>query len=168
MKKALLVLISLVFAAATAFAQPKYGHVNTGLVLESLSVTAEADSLLRMYQDSLQLGFQALELELKTKYEALVKNAPDMTPKAVEAARIELEQIQQEMQAYEQEGARMFEMRRAQLLTPIVDRVMAGIKAYAKTHSYAIIFDSSLPQALLFVDDAQDLTEKIIAELKEM
>ena len=163
--KNLLLLGLLCLSAAVASAQAKFGHVNTGLVLESLSRTAEADSLLQVYQDTLRQGLEALEAEFSTMLEAAKKNQPDMTPKAMQQAQQELEELQQQIQVFQSEGARMFEERRATYLTPIVDEVMATIRAYAKTNGYTIIFDSSLPQALLFVDEAADLTPVIIAEL---
>ncbi len=164
MKNAVLFTL-LCLLSVVASAQAKFGHVNTGLVLESLASTAEADSLLQNYQDSLRVGLEGLEAEFSTMLEAARKNQPDMTPKAVQKAQQELEELQQQIQVFQSEGARMFEQRRGLYLTPIVDEVMATIKAYAKTNGYTIIFDSSLPQALLFVDDAADLTANIIAEL---
>ena len=166
MKKALLV-CALCLAAALAAAQQKIGHVNTGLVLESLPETAAADSLLRLYQDSLATGGQALQQEFETKYRSLLNDtlAADRTPKQTQVLQTELQELQQQMQVYQQEAARMFELRRGQYISPIVQRVSASIEAYAKANGYSLILDSSIPQALLFVDEEQDLTPVIIAEL---
>ncbi len=165
MKNLLLLTLLCLSAVAVASAQAKLGHVNTGLVLESLDATAEADSMLQVYQDTLRDGLAALEAEFTTMLEAAQSGRSDMTPKALQQAQQDLQELQQQIEVFQSEGARMFESRRAQYLTPIVDEVMATIRAYAKTNGYTLILDSSLPQALLFVDDAADLTPVIIAEL---
>ncbi len=165
MKNALLSCLLLCLCATVASAQAKFGHVNTGLVLESLAATAEADSLLQMYQDTLRKGLTDLESEFSTMLEAAKLNQPDMTPKQVQQAQEELAELQQQIEVFQQEGARMFEVRRGEYLTPIVTEVMQTVQAYAKANGYTIIFDSSLPQSMLFVDDAADLTPNIIAEL---
>lgn len=151
----------------TASAQNKLGHVNTGLVLESLVVTAEADSMLQLYQDSLQAGFLLLQDEFNEKYKYGSENKENLTPKQIAQLQEQLQDLQQQIEIFEREGARMFEQRRAQYLTPIVDNVMATIRAYAKTNGYQFIFDSSLPQAMLFAQEGADLTPNIIAELKD-
>ena len=166
MKNALLACL-LCCGAALATAQQKIGHVNTGLVLEALPETAAADSLLRLYQDSLTAGGEALQREFETKYLALVNDtlAADRTPKQSQALQQELQELQQQIQTFQQEAARMFEQRRGGYISPIVQRVSDAIEAYAKTNGYHLILDSSIPQALLFVDEEQDLTPAIIAEL---
>ena len=166
MKKAILTTLAATCLTVAAFAQLKYGHVNTGIVLESLPETAAADSLLRLYQDSLQFGFAALETEFREKVSALETDYPELTPIRARERQQELGELQAQMQAYQQEAARMFELRRGQYLTPIVDRVMGAIRAFAKTNGYTIVFDSSLPQAMLYVDDAQDLTPEVQAAMQ--
>ena len=164
MRKALLVCL-LSCTAALASAQTKIGHVNTGLILESLPETAAADSLLQLYQDSLSTGGQSMQDTFVAKLTYLRDNEADLTPRRAQELQTELQEMQQQMQVFQQEAARMFEFRRAQYLQPIVNRVADTVTAYAKTNGYQLIFDSSVPQSLLFAEEENDLTPVIIAEL---
>ena len=166
MQRALLA-CALSLTCVLAAAQQKIGHVNTGLVLEALPETAAADSLLQVYQDSLSAGGQALQTAFEAKYRELLSDslAAERTPKQTQALQQELQEMQQEMQTFQQVAAQAFEQRRGQYLTPIVTRVADAIKAYAKANGYSLVVDASVPQALLFVDEENDLTPVIIAEL---
>ena len=164
MKKATLAcLFSL--TAALALGQTKVGHVNTGIVLESLPETAVADSMLRLYQDSLTAGGQTLQDTFVAKLTYLQENQANITPRKSQELQAELQELQQQIQVYQQEAARMFDVRRGQYLQPIVNRLSDAVEAYAKTHGYSLVLDSSLPQSLLFANEDEDLTPLIIAEL---
>ena len=147
-------------AAATAPAAAggfKAAHLNTGLILEALPESAEADSLLRVFQDSLQQGFAALEAEFGEKLAYLQNNQADITPKQSQELQTELQQLQQSVQTYQQEGARLFEARRDRYITPLVVRVQAN--------GYNVVFDVSVPGALVFARESEDITIAVIAEL---
>jgi len=161
----ILLLLSLLLAGSTLFAQTKVGHVNTGLVLEAMPEAAVADSLMRLYQDSLANGYEALELEFQTKYKNLTDSVQLITPKTRQLREQELQALQQQLQVYQQESSRMFEYRRGQYLQPLVVKVQAVINAHAKENGYALILDTSVPGALLYVSEAEDLTDTIIKGL---
>ncbi len=127
---------------------------------------ANADTLLSKYQDTLRVQFTKLETELQTLVDSVRGAQENLTPKQLQAAEQRAGELQQEMQVFQQEGARMFEVRRETYLGPILEKVQAQITAYAKTNGFSMIFDSSVPGVLVFAQESQDLTEKIIAELE--
>jgi len=152
----------------TASAQTVSAHVNTGLVLESMPGTAVADSLLRQYQDSLALGFEAIQNEFNEKFVAFrdEEAASNRTPKQSQALQEELQMIQQQVQVYQQESARMFEIRRGTYLNPLFTRVEETIAAYAKTNGIDVVFDMAVGNVMLFAKDEKDITEDVIEALK--
>jgi len=160
-----LLFFSLLLAASSLFAQTKVGHVNTGLVLESMPEAAVADSLMRLYQDSLETGFKTLEAVFEQKYKNLSDSVQLVTPKTRQLREQELQGLQQQLQVYQQESSRMFEVRRSQYLTPLVLKVQESIDSYAKANGYNLILDTSVPGALLYVSEAEDLTDSIISNL---
>lgn len=145
----------------------KAAHLNSGVILESLPASADADSLLRRYQDSLRTGLTALEQEFTEKLTYLQENQADITPKQSRELQTELQGLQESVTVYQQEAARMFEARRELYLSPIVDRVQAAIEAYAKTNGYTIVFDVSVPGAMVFAQESSDITEEVIAAMGE-
>jgi len=160
-----LLLFSLLLAGSTLLGQNKVGHVNTGLVLESMPEAGVADSLMRLYQDSLATGFGILEQEFEQKYKHLSDSVQLITPKIRQLREQELQALQQQLQTYQQESQRMFQYRRGQYLQPLVTKVQAAIDAYAKANSYTMILDTSIPGALLYVRETDDLTDAIIKSL---
>lgn len=160
-----LLFFCLLIAGSSLFAQTKVGHVNTGLVLESMPEAAVADSLMRLYQDSLTTGFQMLEQEFEQKYKNLTDSVQLVTPKTRQLREQELQGLQQQMQVFQQESGRMFEYRRGQYLQPLVLKLQSAIDSYAKANGYNLILDTSIPGALLYVNEADDLTDKIISSL---
>jgi len=160
-----LLLFSLLLVGSTLIAQTKVGHVNTGLVLEAMPETAVADSLMGLYQDSLALGYQGLETEFQQKYKNLSDSIQLITPNTRQLREQELQALQQQLQVYQQESARMFEYRRGQYLQPLVEKVQNRIDTYAKSNGYNMILDTSIPGVLLYVRESDDLTKLIIESL---
>ena len=168
MRKALLLSLlacATALASTSASAQTRVGHVNTGLILESLPETAVADSLLQLYQDSLTAGGQTMQDTFLSKLTYLQENQENLTPRKAQELQTELQEMQQEIQTFQQLAAQNFEYRRGQYLQPIVTRVRDAVAAYAKTNGYNLILDASLPQSLLFANAESDLTPAIITEL---
>ena len=155
----------LVLTSQWAFAQDqtRVGHVNVGLVLEAMPEMAVADSLLRGYQDSLAAQFDTLSNQLQRRYNYLVENEADLTPKQSAEIQQELQLLQEELQVYQSEGARMFQLRRESYLTPILTGLREFVQTYAQENGYTLVLDSSLPNTLLYTTESTDLTEKIAA-----
>ena len=151
-------------AAEVAF---RPAHLNSGLIMEAMPGTAAADSLLRQYQDSLQAGLLAMEADFNRRFKNLQDSVDYLTPRQSQARQQELQVIQQQVQVYQQEAARMFEVRRARYLQPLVDRVSAAITSYAQANGYSIVFDVAVPNAVLFAEEGEDITQAIIAALGE-
>lgn len=160
-----LLLFSLLLAGTTLFGQTKVGHVNTGLVLEAMPEAAVADSLIRLYQDSLATGYETLELEFQQKYKNLSDSVQLITPKTRQLREQDLQSLQQQLQTYQQESQRMFEYRRAQYLQPLVMKVQTLIDSYAKANGFTLILDTSVPGTLLYARETDDLTDEIIKGL---
>lgn len=152
-------------ASAPAPGTTKTAHLNTGLILESLPESAVADSMLRQYQDSLRTGLEAIEDEFATKLQYLQDNQDDITPKQSQELQTELQGLQQSVQTYQQAATQQFEVRRDEYLNPIVQRVQAAIEAHAQAEGYTLVFDVSVPGALVFARDGDDITEAVIARL---
>lgn len=99
------------------------------------------------------------------KYKNLSDSVQLITPRTKQLREQELQTIQQQLQVYQQESARMFEYRRGQYLGPLVSKVQKTIDSYAKANGYGLILDTSVPGALLYVRETDNLTDMIIKSL---
>ena len=147
-RKTTFFLVALMFSAFSLLAQtepPKYGHMNLGNLLEQMPETAKAEADLRVMADSLNrkdsvmtAEFQAAFLKLKQEYDA-----GDLTAVQIQQRQTTLETQRQAIQKFEENAQAQLEVRRNDLLGPILERVEAAIQAVAKENGFLMIFDVS-------------------------
>jgi outer membrane protein len=155
------------FNPENSFSQTKYGHVNIGNLLEMLPEVKNADSLLIVYRDSIIAVSGARTKQFEEKVNAFVKKRD-----AGELTRIQ-EQTEGENLKKEEEYIANLEnivmdgmqRRRKAYLEPILGRVNDAIQAVGKEGGYAMIFDTSVPNTVLFVSETDDVLPAVLAKL---
>lgn len=152
--------------ALSAFAQ-KVGHVNTGILLEGMSEVKAADTALETLQKQLVSKGEGMVKAFQTEYQAIVAqvNAGKLTPKQQQDQQAILQKKQQEIQAYEQKVQNDVLKKREELLKPILDKVDQAIKEVGKEGSFLFIFDTAIPNVILFADDPLDVTDRVKTKL---
>lgn len=161
----LMALLSLGFISAQA--QKKYGHLNFNGLMAQMSETKAADSQLEAYQKQLVAKGEGMAKTFQDKVAAYYKEVQDreLTPKAQEEKEAALGKERDEILKYEQEVQQKLTEKRQELLKPIVEKAQKAIEEYAKANGYAMIFDTSVFNALLFAKDSDDLMPAIKAKL---
>ena len=152
--------------ALTVFAQ-KVGHVNTGLLLEAMPEVKAADTQLESLQKKLMSEGETMVKAFQKEYQETVAevNSGSMTPKQQQDKQQVLQQKQQQIQAFEVKVQEDILKEREKLLKPILDKVDAAIQAVGKEGGYLFIFDTSVPNVILFAEEPLDLTEEVRAKL---
>lgn len=156
----------LLLGPSMAVAQ-KYGHLNFGNLIASLEDTKTADTDLEAYQKQLIAKGEEMAKEWQTKAQAFAQKvqAGELTPRQQQTQQEELEAERDEIIAYEQEVTQKVQAKRQELLSPIVDKAEAAIKAVAQEGGYVMIFDTSTFNAILFAKDSDDVMELVKAKL---
>jgi outer membrane protein len=165
MKK--LVILTFAFCISIgAYAQQKFGHLNTGNLLESLPEVALADSLLMKYQDSLAIKGQELVKTFEKDYTAYIDevNKGLLPPVQQQQKEAGLQKQQETIEAYKNEMETKIGLRRQAYLKPILSRVDEEIRKIGKENNYAFIFDTSTG-ATLFALESEDLTQLVLKRL---
>lgn len=165
MKKILFAFVLSVFAL-TAFAQ-KVGHVNTGILLEGMPEVKAADTKLEALQKQLITKGEGMVKAFQAEYQKAVAeaNSGTLTPQQQQDKQAQLQKKQQEIQAYEQQVQQDILKKREELLKPILDRVDTAIKAVGKESGFLFIFDTAIPNVILFADEPLDVTDRVKAKL---
>ncbi len=165
MKKIFFAFVLAVFALS-AFAQ-KVGHVNTGILLEAMADVKAADSQLETLQKQLVSKGEGMVKAFQTEYEAVRAevNAGKLNPKQQQEKQALLQKKQQEIQAYEQKVQNDVLKKREELLKPILDKVDKAIKEVGKEGDFLFIFDTAIPNVILFADEPLDVTDKVKTKL---
>ncbi len=165
MKKILFAFALSIFALS-AFAQ-KVGHVNTGILLEGMSEVKAADSQLEALQKQLVSKGETMVKAFQAEYQAVVAdaNAGKLTPQQQQEKQAALQKKQQEIQTYEQQVQNDILKKREELLKPILDKVDGAIKEVGKENNFLFIFDTAIPNVILFADEPLDVTDKVKTKL---
>jgi outer membrane protein len=150
--------IALIFMGSMAIAQQKYGHLNTGNILESMPAVAKADSVLVIFQRDLQAKEDDMISKFEEEYMDFVKkaNAGELPKVAIERKQNEFQQKEQEIIEYQKEAQRQITAKRKELLDPLLRNLQETVDKIAKANNYSYIFDIS-SGAFLFAKESEDI-----------
>ncbi len=156
MKKIVLI-VATAFAAVTAFAQPKFAHVNTTELVQLCPEMAKARETMTAASNDAQETFNDMQAEFNSKYQAYQSKASTWTQAVRESKEKELSEIQQRLQEFSQSVQAELQQQEQQLMQPIYQKVNETIQELAKKGGFVFVFDV---QNVLYVDAAQstDLT----------
>lgn len=161
-----LALLFLGISVSTSFAQ-KFGYLNSAAILVQVPETKTADEQLKNYQADLVKKGEEMAAKLDKDYQAFAKayQAGTIPPAEAQKKQAELQQQQQAIVAYEQEVMTKLETKRQELFSPILLKVEKAIQEVGKEGSYTFIFDVSVPNTILFVEEKDDLSKTVLAKL---
>jgi len=164
--KKLFILAVLVSVAIGAQAQ-KYGHLNFGNLVALMPETAAADSEMQALRQELNAEADTLAKAFQAKYLAAIEEVQSgtLSPLQQQQKQEELQKEQEKLANYEQESSQKMQARRAELLEPIISRAETAIQEVAKENGYIMIFDTSVMNAVLFAQDADDVMPLVKAKL---
>ncbi len=156
-------LLVIIMASLSVVNAQKFGHINSALIIEQHPKVASANAELEAFQKILVDSFTVRAKAFEDKYRAFLEQANSGTMSQVmsETKQNELREEQQTLKTGEEQLQFRILQKRESLLKPILAEVDAIIQAVGKEGNYTMIFDTSVPGALLFAVDADDLTEKI-------
>ena len=156
MKKILLIAAT-AFAAVTAFAQPKFAHVNSTELVQLCPEMDKARETMTAASNEAQETFNDMQAEFNTKYQTYQSKASTWTQAVRESKEKELTEIQQRLQEFSQSVQAELQQQEQQLMQPIYQKVNETIQELAKKGGFVFVFDV---QNVLYVDAAQstDLT----------
>ena len=146
MKKILLIAAS-ALVAVSAFAQPKFAHVNTTELIQLCPEMDKARETLNAAQMEAQETFNDMQTEFNTKLQTYQSKGSTWT----DATR------QQRLQEFSQTVQMELQQQEQTLMQPIYEKVNNVIQDLAKKGGYIFVFNA---EGVLYVDPAQshDLT----------
>lgn len=165
--KKLAVLIFLVFAGLQFGMAQQYGHLNFGNLLAALPETKAADADINAYSQQLIKQGEQKAKALQEEFAGVVQQIQngELSPKQQQDAENRFQKKQQELRAYEAEIQQKVAQKRQEILSPLLKKVEEAIAAVAKEKGVVMVFDTSVFNAILFVEDADDLMPAVKAKL---
>jgi len=153
-----LIILSLTLFCTAISAQQKYGHLNTGNLLESMPEVKNADSALVIIQDSLQKKETEMIQAFEKEYMAFVEqaNAGELPKITIDKKQAEFQQKENDILAYRREVQNIIIQKRQELLDPILERVQKAVDQVAKEQGFTYIFDIG-SGAFLYASETEDI-----------
>lgn len=167
MKKVILLAAAFVLLfQATAFAETKIGVVNVQKVLVTCEYGVEMQKQLQAKFEPLQKELEREAAELK-KMETEMKNQDlalklDAKQDRQRDFRRKLRDFQDSQVAYRQK----FQAENQRLSQPIIERLSAVIKEYAKVNGFTVII--RLQPSVLYATEGIDISDPLVAALNEL
>ncbi len=149
-----------------SIAQQKFGHLNSGNLLDLMPEVKQADDNLLSFREGITVDFQTKIEKFQKKYQdfAAQVQTGNLAQRDQQMKEQELTMEQEELVQMEQEIQQKIMLKREQLLAPILQKVDEAIKHVGKEENYAFIFDTSTG-ATLFALESDDITDKVKTKL---
>lgn len=167
MKKALklALTVALAMSVSSLFAQ-KFGRINSQEIAAAMPETAEMQTNLEALSKELSDTYEAMRVELNTKFQELQKNLATMTDTMKDMKQKELQSIQERMRQFEAQAQEDIAKKQEELSKPIYEKLLAAIQKVSKENDYLVVFDTAIP-TMVYFDEAQliDIAPAVKAEL---
>jgi outer membrane protein len=159
MKKILLAISLFTLFLGMQLSAQKYGHLNSGNLLQSLPQVKTADAQMKTFQEGLMKKGEEMAKAFEQKFQAYAAKVQNGELSQIQRKQQEetLEKERNQIMAYEEEAMEKVATKREELLKPILEKVDAAIQAVGKENGYLMIFDTSIPNVILFVRDIDDV-----------
>jgi outer membrane protein len=163
MKKVLILLMAVIMAAP-AFAQQKFGHIDSAALLEIMPEKAKAEKELEAFAAEFQSALEAMAKEYETKVAAFQQAEQGMIKTVRDTKVREISDLERRIQEFQQQAQEEIGKKEQEVLTPIIDKARKAIDEVAVEKGYTYVFDDSLG-VLLYAKDSEDVMADVKAKL---
>ncbi len=154
---ALLLTTTLIHAQKT-----KIGHVDATTVYKKMKEVTEADSIIKIFSESLQAEAQKMQDEYNKKLKEFKDGEAGMDEFIKKNKIDELKSIEERFQKFQVSGQEALIKKQNELYGPINDKFTKALKTIAKKNGYKYILDV---KNLLYFDESDDVSKLLEAEL---
>jgi outer membrane protein len=145
----------------------KIAYINSAALLAQAPGRAEAEAQFDREVGVYRQQIQRMDDSLKTLVAAFDRDAAKMDSVAREARRTSIGRREAEYQTRARGLDSTMQVRQAQLVKPIMERVQAVIEAIRTEDGYSMIFDvGNQTSVVVAADKKLDLTDRVLARLK--
>lgn len=162
--KKIIVVLTLIFSTAVAFAQQKIGYINSEELILSMPEAKKADGDINAYAKTFQDQLTTMQKELETKYKAYEKDVKTMSEAMKDVKEKEITDLQGRIQSTQQSAEEKIAAKRQELLKPITERADKAIQEVAKEKGYTYIIDAS-SGSLIYATASDNIIADVKAKL---
>ena len=161
-----LFLVLLFTSLASPAQSPKFGYMNSAILLADIPEMKQADNELKSFQTQLTKEGQEMVKSLQDRTAELQSKQVqgEISPKEQEVQALKFENERASILKYEQEVHDKLAKKREELYKPILDKVNRSVQAVAKENGYKLIFEFNT-NILLYAEEYLDVTGLVKAKL---
>jgi outer membrane protein len=165
MKNIFLLAAAMMLICGIAGAQSlKFGHIDSGALIQMMPQTKQADSTLKRYAESLDSQLKGMTSEYQSKLQSY-QSKVDSLPDAIRATKEkELTDLGQRIQDFQQTAQESIQQKKEELYGPVLKKAEDAIKEIAKEKSYSYIFDTSLG-SVIYAQDSDNIMPLVKTKL---
>ena len=161
MKK--LILMLMLLAPMTMFAQTKFGYIDSQAFLESLPEAQAVQKALQAKGDEYQKNLKAMQDELERKAKDYDAQKATMSTTKQEETEKQLQDMYTKIQQTAQDNQKAFNDEQQKQRGPILDKVRTAIQNVAKAGKYVYIMEKNAGQPL-YINET--LSDDVSAQVK--
>jgi outer membrane protein len=169
LKKALLLAVLMV-TSLSASAQIKIGYLNPQKVLDELPQTVTLRQSMEQFIQLKQQELIDLETRINDEYAAFLQNAINLEEVQLQTEQARLEGLRDELEQKQQSAEQEVQRKRAELLSPILEKMDVAVAAIAKEMNLDFVLNESTRNGdtiLFFGQEDLNITTKVINMVKK-
>jgi outer membrane protein len=155
--------IAIFFIGLTTFAQSKVGAADIDYILSKMPEMETVRTQLETYAAQLDVDLNKKIDEYKVLAEAYKKGEANLTPEEKKTKQTELLTLDSDIQKFQQNGAKLMEIKRQEYLQPLYKKIGEALDKVAKAQGFTQVTQTN--QDLIYLDPNYDLTIPILTEL---
>ncbi|NPA44838.1 MAG: OmpH family outer membrane protein [Chlorobi bacterium] len=140
----------------------KYGHIDGNAVYKKMPEVKKADTVYSAYVKQLEDQIKSMQDEYNAKAKDYQANEKTLSELMKETKLDELKSLGERIQKFQVSAQEEAIKKQKELYDPIRKKFNDALKSVAKKNGYKFIIDKN---ALLYFDEADDVTDKVEKEL---
>ncbi|WP_256012016.1 OmpH family outer membrane protein [Desertivirga xinjiangensis] len=169
--KVAVVAVGLFLSGVAANAQQKFGHIDSGDLLQAMPEMKAADATFKTFQEQKEGALKQMDSErqkkivaYQDKYKTLSEANKETLGKELETLGKEIQDMEKRIAETQQKAQQELQAKQAELYQPIYKKAEDAVKAVSKEKGYSYVFDVSQPGVVYF-DGGDDIINLVKTKL---
>lgn len=164
----ILIVAGLLSLSKTTCAQTtlKLGHVDINQILSALPQRDSAAAVMEKETKDVQRAFEEMSTEYNKLFDDYEKAAPTLTEVVRKAKEADLLDKQKRLEEFQQNATAKLDQKNAELLKPILDKILKAVDKVASENGFTYILDVSKGSVVYTSKDSQNINPLVLKILK--
>lgn len=155
----------LLLAGTSSFAQQKIGHLNSSEILQALPEYKQMTEAVEKKKAEYAKVMEQMYTEYEKKAKEIQEVGDKLTPPVLESKVQEVKDLEKRMSDFEQRAQSDLQTYMQDLMKPLNDKYLKGVKEVARENGYAYILDIAAGGVVYFPETGSDVTPLVKAKI---